>query len=83
MTHDDLLYEVETRMASAHARYGDFASTHEALGVAVEEWDELRAAIQGNFQFDIERECIDLAAVLIRLARMVRNAGYMHERSMK
>lgn len=33
-----ILSAIETRIAAAHARYGDFASTHEALGVAVEEW---------------------------------------------
>jgi len=36
-----VLAEVET----AEARYGGFNSTHEALGVLVEEFDELRAAI--------------------------------------
>lgn len=41
-----ILSAIETRIAAAHARYGDFASTHEALGVAVEEWDELRDAIR-------------------------------------
>lgn len=41
-----ILSAIETRIAAAHARYGDFASTHEALGVAVEEWDELLDAIR-------------------------------------
>ena len=33
------------RIGAATERYGPFASTHEALGVASEEWDELREAI--------------------------------------
>jgi len=64
-------------------RYGPFTSTHEALGVALEEWNELQAAVRDNNQMAIEHECLDLAAVLIRLARLMRNSKYMHERSMK
>jgi hypothetical protein len=70
---DDILYEVGTVMGRAEARYGRIASTHEGLGVALEEWDELRAAIHANDLRGIERECIDLAAVLVRLARACRN----------
>ena len=83
MTHDDILYELETRMDTAGRRYGPFASTHEALGVAIEEWDELRAAIQSNKLMDISDECVDLAAVLVRLARACRNGGEFAARSVK
>lgn len=83
MTHDDILYEIETRMDTARRRYGPFASTHEALGVAVEEWDELRAAIQSNNLMDVSDECIDLAAVLVRLAQACRKGGEFAERSGK
>lgn len=81
--HDDIVYEVETHIAQANERYGPFASTHEALGVALEEWDELKDAIRANALVSVEMECIDLAAVLIRLARMLRNANYSHDRSAK
>ncbi len=81
--HDDLIYEMETRISRAQTRYGDIASTHEGLGVACEEWDELRAAIKSNDLSEVESECLDLAAVLIRMARMVRNAHYAHARSIK
>ncbi len=50
-----------------------FASTHEALGVACEEWDELRDAIRQNELGAVEHECLDLAAVLLRLARSLQN----------
>ena len=73
MDHDDIIYEIEERAVAAELRYGAFASTHEALGVACEEWDELRAAIQSNGLGAVEMECIDLAAVLLRLARACRN----------
>lgn len=56
-------------MAAAYKRYGHFASTHEALGVAVEEWHELIDAIRSNNLDDVRRECMDLAAVLIRFAQ--------------
>jgi NTP pyrophosphatase (non-canonical NTP hydrolase) len=79
----DLHYEIEARIAKASARYGDFASTHEALGVAVEEWDELRDAIRANALASVEHECLDLAAVLIRLARDLRDSNYTRNRSIK
>lgn len=83
MAHDDLIYEVKERIAAAAKRYGPFASTHEALGVAVEEWDELREAIRANKLGGVEMECLDLSAVLIRLARSLRNGGEITLRSTK
>lgn len=57
-----------SRMARSSRRYGPIVSTHEGLGVALEEWDELRDAVRENDHPAIERECLDLAAVLIRMA---------------
>lgn len=74
----EVIDEIEYRILDAYRRYGDFASTHEALGVAIEEWDELRAAIHSNHMVDIRNECIDLAAVLIRLARAMNNLNLTH-----
>lgn len=51
----------------ADTLYGPFASTHEALGVCCEEWDEFRAAIHANDLNAIRHEALDLAAALIRL----------------
>ncbi len=64
----DILYDVARLCEQTHARYGDFASTHEAMGVALEEWDELRAELHANNLLAIKREAIDLAAVMLRLA---------------
>lgn len=83
MARDDLIYEVEERISAAGKRYGAFASTHEALGVACEEWDELRDAIRANALASVEQECLDLAAVLIRLTRDLRNSNYTKARSVK
>lgn len=83
MVDDALIAEVLARMAAAQARYGEFASTHEALGVACEEWDELRDAIRANNLGGVEQECIDLAAVLIRLAHSLRVSSYTRDRSVK
>jgi hypothetical protein len=63
-----VLYDVARLCEQSQERYGDFASTHEALGVALEEWDELRAALHDNNLIAIRNEAIDLAAVLVRLA---------------
>jgi NTP pyrophosphatase (non-canonical NTP hydrolase) len=82
-TASDVYYELEERIAKANQRYGDFASTHEAIGVAVEEWDELRDEIRANDLAAVEHECLDLAAVLVRLARMLRESNYTHLRSVK
>lgn len=80
---DELIREIETRMERAERRYGPFASTHEGLGVASEEWDELKDAIRANALASVEQECLDLAAVLIRMAVMIRASGYAHNRSIK
>lgn len=56
------------RVEAAEVRYGQFASTHEALGVAVEEFDELRDAIHANDLVATRDEALDVAAVMLRLA---------------
>jgi NTP pyrophosphatase (non-canonical NTP hydrolase) len=62
------------RIDAATERYGPFASTHEALGVAAEEWDELREAIRSNDLDAIRSEALDLAAVAMRLAASCESA---------
>ena len=68
MTHTETIAAVESRMSRSSQRYGIFASTHEALGVALEEWDELRLAVQANDLQAVAHEALDLAAVCIRLS---------------
>jgi len=75
--------ELEATIAKASKRYGEFASTHEALGVALEEWTELQEAIRANDLPAVEHECIDLAAVLMRLARAICNSDPLQLRSVK
>lgn len=83
MAHDDLIYEIEEKAREAERRYGQMASTHEALGVALEEWQELCDAVRSNKLGSVEMECIDLAAVCLRLARACRNGGDFAKRSVK
>lgn len=79
-----LIYrEIDRRIEAAEKRYGVFASTHEALGVAMEEWDELREAVGGNDLLAVDSECLDLAAVLIRLAENIRLSKSTQLRSVK
>lgn len=59
---------IDARIRDAEARFGPFASTHESLGVACEEWAELIDAIRMNKLGSVQQEALDLAAVLIRLA---------------
>ena len=65
--------EIDLRISMARARYGELASTHEALGVACEEWDEFRAAIHQNDMSAVQKEALDLAAILIRLAEQLHS----------
>lgn len=67
-----ILLAIKDEAFRAQERYGYFASTHEALGVLAEEWDELRDAIRANDLAAIEREAIQVAAVAARLAEHCR-----------
>jgi len=75
--------ELQKRMDAADARYGGFASTHEAIGVALEEWNELQAALHSNQIESVRNECIDLAAVLLRLAEQTYTNEGLQRRSVK
>lgn len=67
---DRCLSAARIEAGRAEMQYGDFTSTHEALGVLVEEWDELRAAIHDNAAAAIRDEAIQVAAVALRLAAL-------------
>ncbi len=56
---------------------------YEALGVALEEWNELVQAIQSNDMQSVSSECLDLAAVLIRLSSAIRRGKGLIQRSGK
>lgn len=79
----NVMPDIQARIEAADTRYGPFASTHEALGVACEEWDEFRQSIQENDLRKVAHEGLDLAACLIRLAQQLRDCNYIHERSGK
>jgi NTP pyrophosphatase (non-canonical NTP hydrolase) len=74
---------IQARILRANARYGPFTSTHEALGVCSEEWDELREAIRSNNLAQIKHEALDLAAALIRLHDGLKDGTAMAQRSVK
>jgi hypothetical protein len=63
--------DIADRIVNAEARYGPFTSTHEAMGVISEEWDELRAAVHANALESVWHEALDIAAACIRLARQI------------
>lgn len=79
----EVLNEVVDHMEAAQDLYGNFTSTHEALGVALEEWNELQDAIKANALESVRDEAIDLAAVLIRLADQCRRSENLKRRSVK
>ncbi len=68
MTTRAALEEMRSRAWHAEDKYGPIASTQEAMGVALEEWDEFREAIRSNNIAHARSEALDLAAVLLRFA---------------
>jgi hypothetical protein len=70
--NDDDQISVEQAVLSqveyADSRYGPFTSSHEGLGVLVEEMDELLGAIRDNDLDCIRNEAIQVSAVALRLA---------------
>ena len=61
------VYAVVEEADLAAARYGDFKSTHEALGVLSEEFHELTEAIRENKLGTISHEALQVSAVALRL----------------
>jgi hypothetical protein len=70
-----------SRVDEADLRYGDFASTHEALGVCCEEWTEFIDAVHANDAERIKRESLDLASALISLHDQIERGGAIIKRS--
>lgn len=68
----DTMTALSSEIESAHAAHGEFNSTHEALGVLCEEWDELREAIHRNDAAAIAEEALQVSAVALRLAALCR-----------
>ncbi len=71
---DSMLRDIADEAATADARYGPFHSTHEGLGVLIEEVAELTDAIRSNKIGSVEMEAIQVAAVALRLAESCRMA---------
>ena len=49
-------------------RFGTFHSSHEALGVLIEELEELTMAIRENDRLSVEAEAVQVSAAALRLA---------------
>lgn len=67
-TLDAVMTAVLEEAGRANAKWGDFTSTHEAIGVLLEEVDELRDAIRANKLGSVHMEAVQVAAVALRLA---------------
>ena len=74
--------EIIAEAQRAQSRHGNYTSSHEALGVLIEEVDEHRAAIHTNQIRAIRGEAIQIAAVTLRLALACDDAEF-RERSQK
>lgn len=67
MIRDTITESVLAEANAAQERYGDFTSTQEAMGVLLEEVEELRDAIRANSAEDARQEAMQVAAVAYRL----------------
>jgi hypothetical protein len=74
---NQILEYIKNEAERAFSRYGNFTSTHEALGVLTEEYHELIVAIQGNRMDRIRAEAIQLSAVALRLADACQDTGFV------
>ena len=68
---NETLQSIVDESEQAQAKYGSPASAHEALGVLMEEFDELKSAIHANKSASVEHEAIQVASVAYRLALAV------------
>ena len=73
-TFDAAIDNVRREAETSAARYNGFNSTHEALGVLLEEFDELKAAIHANSIQAAAREACQVSAVALRLHDLCERA---------
>lgn len=78
---DAILRAVKDEALRGVARHGVFRSSHEALGVLIEEMAELMEAIHQNDPDAIGLEAIQVAACAARLAEGIQHDGPMRLRS--
>ena len=71
---DESTRRVQAEAESAHMRFNGFNSTHEALGVLIEEVDELKAAIHENNIANTSHEAMQVSAVALRLYDLCERA---------
>lgn len=77
----DTFQTIMQAMARCDRLFGEYASTQEALGVALEEWDEFREAIRLNDKDEVQNECIDLVVALLRLHKQLDESAALRKRS--
>lgn len=68
-----LLDTIKDEAETADARFGTFRSSHEGLGVLLEEFAELQDAVRLNDAAAIAREAVHVAAVALRIAEAMEN----------
>lgn len=73
------IVEVITEANEAERRYGAPASSHESLGVLMEEIQELIEAVRGHDANAVTKEAIQVSAVALRLAAccMARDPAFL------
>jgi NTP pyrophosphatase (non-canonical NTP hydrolase) len=77
----DTFETIVQRMRNDDKIFGDFTSTHEALGVAMEEWQEFLQAVRSNDQYEVQAEALDLVVVLLRLYEQLDSSETLRQRS--
>lgn len=77
----DTFETIVQAMARDDRIFGNFSSTHEAMGVCMEEWDEFRDAVRLNDKDEVQNECLDLAVALLRLYEQLDESAALRKRS--
>ena len=63
--------EIIRELALARAKFNDYHSTHEALGVITEEYFELMDAVRANDIEGCRKEALQIAACCLRMVEDV------------
>ena len=72
---DKIINKIQRELSSTRNKYPPFHSSHEGLGVILEEWDELKEAVRNNNISQQRTEAIQLAAMAIRFIQDCCDSG--------
>ena len=79
----EIIWAARGEAEKAEEKFGPMTSTHEGLGVLVEEFDELREAIHRNDCYAVKREACQVAAVALRIVNACFDRAFQERSGFK